>query len=173
MVADARAVSSGARQTIQRRRSEGELDVDVIAAVKDCGFCPGPGPLSPPAWLPIVSAIGGATAVVILLLVASILVVRDRDVPDWFVPLAAFAFGISVSLGMMIWAGADAVTLITTVVAVAVVPLIAAWYRRFGVAGWFLVGASLPAVLWWGFFIVQDLTTPSFAYAGDLLVWFA
>jgi hypothetical protein len=127
----------------------------------------------PPGWIPIVTTISGATAVVILLLAASILVVRDHDVPDWFVSFAAFAFGISVNLSVMILAGADAVTLIATVVAIAVVPVVAVSYRRFGIAGWFLVGASLPAVLWWGFFIVQDLMTPSFTYAGDLLVWFA
>src|SRR5687768_16459361 len=92
---------------ILRRRSEGELDVDVIAAVKECGFCPGPAPVRPPDWLPIATPIIGGSVVVILLLAASILVVRDRDVPDWFVSLGAFAFGIPVSLSVMIWAGAD------------------------------------------------------------------
>ncbi|MGH2401618.1 MAG: hypothetical protein ACRDE6_02810 [Candidatus Limnocylindria bacterium] len=124
-------------------------------------------------WVLVVTPIIGGVAVVTLLVVASILFVRDRVVPDWFVSCAAFAFGISTSPTVILWAGADPSTLVVSIVALAVAPLIAAWYRRFGLAGWYLVGASLPAVLWWAVFIVQDIGTPSFESADDLLVWFA
>lgn len=147
--------------------------MSIAAALADCEGC-GPDPAAPPGWLPAAIALTGLVVFVGLLLVATFLSRRDRTVPGAFVPMGAVALGLGASLGPLIVTvrATDLVDLVGLTPILIFVGL-ACFPRLFGIAGWFTIGATLPVVGWWGFFIVQDLGDPLVSYTDELLRWFA
>ena len=110
----------------------------------------------------------------LLIVAASYLRYRDREIPGWLIPATAFAYGVGASLMVVLWPYEDSPLSSVVLLALAFAPaFLAARARRFDLAGWVLVGAGLVSVLWWGYYIFRDVTSEGLAYEDGLAVWFA
>ena len=145
----------------------------LIAAVQSCGFCPGGDYPAPPDWLPVVVAATGLTVATLLFLAAIALRLNEREVPRVLPTALAAAFGAGASLEVLAWAGADPAQLALLVAVVAVPALVAASMRKYGIGGWYLAAAGLLPLLWWGYFVAQDLFVEGVSYDDELIAWVA
>ena len=145
----------------------------LIAAVQDCGLCPGAENPSLPFWVPMAVAVVGLAGATLLVVAAATLRIRGRKVPAWMAPATALGYGMGVSLMVVSWSLVeDPIALALLVAGVALPVAIAGQARRFDLGGWVLVGAGLPAVVWWGQYVLQDILHESVSYEEGLVVWF-
>ena len=145
----------------------------LIAAVQDCGYCPGAENPSLPFWVPTAVAVAGLAGATLLVVTAAILRIQGRKVPAWMAPATALGYGMGVSLMVVSWSLVEEPIALALLVAGVVLPVaIAGQARRFDLGGWVLVGAGLPAVVWWGQYVLQDVLHESISYEEGLVVWF-
>ena len=145
----------------------------LIGAVTDCGFCPGGVSPSIPEWMPILVAGIGLASVTLLIVAAAVLRFNGREIPGWLLPVTAFAYGLGASLMVILWSlPSDWIGLLLLVGGVFGPAILAALARRFELGGWILVGAGLPALLWRGYFVVQDILNDGLLYEESLALWF-
>jgi hypothetical protein len=123
-------------------------------------------------WLPVTIAVVGLAVAAIAFVSGVVLWVRDRPVPRWLPALVAGSLGAGASVEVIGWAGSDPLQLALLVTVVAIPSLGAATAGRFALAGWYLAGAGVPALLWWGPFVAEDLVEAA-SYGDELLVWAA
>lgn len=145
----------------------------LIAAVQVCGYCPGGDYPAPPDWLPVGVAASGLAVATLLFLAAIALRLNGRQVPRALPAALAAAFGAGAGLEVLAWAGADLPQLALLVAVVAVPALVAARMRAFAIGGWYLAAAGVLPLLWWGWFIGQDLLVDGVSYDEELLAWAA
>lgn len=146
----------------------------LIAAVRECKTCPaGTEPFLDPRVAALIAA-GGLAAMTLLIIVAGFLRYRDREIPGWLIPATAFAYGVGASLMVVLWPYEESPLSSAILVGLALAPaILAARARRFGLAGWVLVGTGLISVMWWGYYVLRDVTSDGLAYEDGLVVWFA
>ena len=145
----------------------------LIAAVRACGFCPGGDYPAPPDWLPVAVAASGLAVATILFVAAIALRLNEREVPRGLPTVLAATFGAGASLEVLAWAGADPAQLALLVAVVAVPALVAASMRNYRIGGWYLAAAGLLPLLWWGYFVAQDVLVEGVSYDDELLAWTA
>jgi len=147
--------------------------MDLIAAVRECASCPaGAYPFLDPVIAALVAA-GGLAVMTLLIVAAAFLRYHDRALPAWLIPTTTFAYGVGASLMVLLWPVTTGPVESVLFLALAFTPaLLAARSRRFDLAGWILVGAGLIPLLFWTFYVVQDLTQEGIAYDDGLVVWF-
>jgi len=146
----------------------------LIAYVLECKTCPaGTDPFLDPRVAALIAA-GGLAVMTLLIVAAGYLRYRDREIPGWLIPATAFAYGVGASLMVVLWPDEDSPLSSAVLLGLALAPaILAARARRFDLAGWVLVGAGLIPVLWWGYYVVRDVTSEGLAYEDGLIVWFA
>ena len=147
--------------------------MDLIAAVRECETCPaGAYPFLDPRIAALIAA-GGLAVMTLLIVAAAILRYHDRAIPPWLLPATAFAYGVGASLMVLLWPVTTGPVESVLFLALAFSPaLLAARSRRFDLAGWILVGAGLIPLLFWGYYVVQDVTQEGITYEEGLFVWF-
>jgi hypothetical protein len=145
----------------------------LIAAVRECETCPvGANAFLDPRVGALIAA-GGLAVMTLLIVAAAFLRYHDRQIPEWLIPTTAFAYGVSASLMVLLWPVTAGPVESVLFLALGFGPaLLAARSRRFDLAGWILVGAGLLPLLWWGYYVVQDVTQEGIAYEDGLVVWF-
>jgi hypothetical protein len=122
--------------------------------------------------LPLVVIVGGLLAATGLYAWSLVSRIVERPVPHWAGAATAFLFGLPTSIAVFVLAETDTVLDSALVVASAIlIPIVLASARRFDLAGWTLIGAGLPPLLWWGFFVAQDLLTEPFDYEDPVGLW--
>ncbi len=145
----------------------------LIAAVRECETCPARAQDFLDPRVAALVAAGGLGLMTLLLIAAAVLRYRDREIPSWLLPMSAFAYGVGASLMLVLWPAAGGPVESLLALAVSFGPaLLAAKARRFDLAGWILVGAGLIPTMWWGYYVLQDITREGIAYEGELVVWF-
>jgi hypothetical protein len=145
----------------------------LTAAVLECETCPAGAYAFLDPRVGALIAAGGLALLTVLIVAAAFLRYNDRPIPAWLIPMCAFAYGVGASLMVLLWPVADGPVESVLLLALAFGPaLLAARSRRFDLAGWILLGAGLLPLLWWGFYVVQDITQEGLAYEDDLIVWF-
>ena len=145
----------------------------LIAAVRECEACPaGANGFLDPRVAALIAA-GGLAVMTLLIVAAAYLRYRDREIPGWLIPMTVFAYGVGASLMFVLWPAATGPVESALALALAFGPtLLAARSRRFDLGGWILVGAGLIPVVWWGYYVLQDITRDGLAYEDGLVVWF-
>src|SRR5688500_16506235 len=146
----------------------------LIAAVRECQTCPaGADAFLDPRVAALIAA-GGLAVMTLLIVFAGYLRYRDREIPGWLIGATAFAYGVGASLTVVLWPDEESPLSSAILLGLALAPaILAARVRRFDLAGWVLVGAGLVSVLWWGSYVLRDVTSDGLAYEDGLLVWFA
>ena len=146
----------------------------LIAAVRDCQTCPaGTDAFLDPRVAALIAA-GGLAVMTLLIVAAGFMRYRDRAIPGWLIPATAFAYGVGASLMVVLWPYEGSPLSSAVLLALVFAPaFLAARARRFDLAGWVLVGAGLIPVMWWGYYVLRDVTSDGLAYEDGLIVWFA
>lgn len=146
----------------------------LIAYVLECTTCPtGTDAFLDPRVAALIAA-GGLAVMTLLIVAAGYLRYRDHAIPRWLIPATAFAYGVGASLMVVLWPDEESPLSSAVLLGLSLAPaILAARARRFDLAGWVLVGAGLIPVLWWGYYVVRDLTSEGLAYEDGLIVWFA
>lgn len=147
--------------------------MDLIAAVQECKTCPaGAYPFLDPRMAALIAG-AGLAVMTLLIVAAAVLRFHDRAIPGWLIPSTAFAFGVGASLMVLLWPVTTGPVEAVLFLALAFGPaLLAARAHRFDLAGWILVGSGLIPLLWWGYYVAQDVTQEGIAYEDGLVVWF-
>ena len=145
----------------------------LIAVVLECETCPtGTDAFLDPRVAALIAA-GGLAVMTLLIVAAGYLRYRDREISGWLIPMTVVAYGVGTSLMLVLWPAATGPAETVLFLALAFGPaLLAARSRRFDLAGWILVGAGLIPVVWWGYYVLRDVTQEGIAYEDGLVVWF-
>jgi hypothetical protein len=122
--------------------------------------------------LPLIVMVGALLAATGLYAWGLLLRIADRPVPRWAGLTTAFLFGLPSSIAVLGLATTDAaLDALLVLASVFLIPIVLASARRFDLSGWMLLGAGLLPLLWWGFFVVQDLVTEPFDYDDPVGLW--